>query len=261
VGDTVTATPIRHLDVERVSAWISGDLSERDTAVVRAHIEACARCSDVASAFRAQVIAMRGLERPEPPPTLWAAIEGELDKPERRVWSWRATLIGALSGAVAVALAFVAVIGGGGRGFVGLGDLSAERIQGPGRSRIAAQGAESGQEPSAAEGQTPAQISDPLLAEAERELQRAALSYEQAVNRLRKILDREQVLWDPETRARVGERLARLDDAVAHSRAVAQRDPGDSAGADLLFSAYQRQIQFLAEAVRRGSPAGLEGLH
>ena len=68
------------------------------------------------------------------------------------------------------------------------------------------------------------------------------------------------MLWDPETRARVGERLARLDEAVAHSRAVARSDPSDSSGADMLFSAYRRQIDFLAEAVHRGSPAVGEGL-
>lgn len=240
----MTTTGRRHVDAERLSAWISGDLPERDVAVVRAHVESCAACADVAADVRAQVVATRGMERPEPPPTLWSVIEGALDKPARRVWPWRATFIGALAGGMAV----VAIVGG-----VGLRtklDGQADRQAGLAQPTEAGQG----------DRPTAAQLSDPLLVEAERELERAAVSYEQAVNRLRKILDREQVLWDPETRARVGERLARLDEAVAHSRAVARRDPGDSAGADMLFSAYQRQIQFLAEAVHRGSPADTERL-
>jgi anti-sigma factor RsiW len=49
----------RHVDDERLSAWISGDLSERDTAVVRAHVESCANCAESVVALRAQVQATR----------------------------------------------------------------------------------------------------------------------------------------------------------------------------------------------------------
>ncbi len=239
----MSAPGTRHVDPERLSAWISGDVSERDTAVVRAHVESCAHCMKIAGELRTQVLATRGLDRPEPPPTLWSAIEGALDGPARRPWSWRATLIGALAGAAAV----VVLTGG-------LGRL---RDAWTGSTPAAGEGQRHGQGPGP--GQMLARDADPLLAEAERELERAAVSYEQAVNRLRKILDYEKTLWDPETRARVDDRLARLDEAVDHSRAVARRDPGDSAGADMLFSAYRRQIDFLAEAVHRGSPATAEG--
>ncbi len=253
---TSTGTGTRHVDADRLSAWISGDLPDRDTAVVRAHVEGCADCMRVTAELRAEVVATRGLDRPEPPPTLWSAIEGALDAPPARIWSWRATLIGALAGGVAV----VVLAGGLGRwraaGYAGEVKTASAAQQDRARSRSSDHGPGDGTGP----GAPPLASSDPLLAEAERELERAAVSYEQAVNRLRKILDREQTLWDPETRARVGDRLARLDEAVAHSRAVARRDPGDSTGADMLFSAYQRQIDFLAEAVHRGSPATAEAL-
>ena len=239
------------MDAERLSAWISGELSDRDTAVVRRHVEACADCAEVTVALRAQVVATRTLERPEPPPTLWSAIEGALDAPlVPRRWSWGASLIGALAGASVVVL-----LG------AGLGRLRGRQT--PLVSAQAGSQAEAGSGATAtasASRQVGLPGSDPLLAEAERELEQAALSYERAVGRLRTILDREQLMWDPETRARVGDRLARLDEAVAHSRAVARRDPGDSTGADMLFSAYQRQIDFLAEAVHRGSPAAEEGV-
>jgi hypothetical protein len=240
----------RHVEGERLSAWISGELADRDVSVVRAHVEACPACSEVATSLREQVTAMRVLDRLEPPPTLWSTIEGALEKSEAR-WSWRAGLTGAFAGAVAVAIVGwgVAHLGsraGGARDDV-QADNGADAVVGPATGDILG---------TAAAAQA---IADPMFAEAERELQRAATAYEQAVGRLRKILDHEQTAWDPETRARVGDRLARLDEAVAQSRAVARRDPGDASGADMLFSAYRRQIDFLAEAVHRGSPASGEG--
>ena len=207
-------------------------------------------CAATEAALRAQVLAARDLDRLEPPPTLWPAIEGALDSNARGPWAWRSSLLGALAGAAAVgAVVLGLALSRGGpklnlaRGLGGMGS-------GPTSHDDALDGASA-----VAMGTTDPVIEpvfDPLVAEAEQELSRAAASYEQAARRLRVILDREQARWDPEARARVAERLAGLDEAVAHSRAVARRAPSDSTGADLLFSAYQRQIAFLAEAVHRG---------
>lgn len=229
----------RHVAADRLSEWLAGDTNERDAAVVRAHVDACPACADVAAGLRAQTMSLRDLARPEPPPTLWPTIAGVLEADEGRGWSWPSWLFGALAGAsVAACVAWLAI----------------------GRAEIFGRG----HAPAAAVvGAAPATLSagtDPLLAEAEHELERAATSYADAARRLRAILDREQALWAPETRARVAERLARLDEAIVHSRAVAERDPGDSTGAEMLFSAYQKQIDFLAEAVHRGSPGPDEGL-
>lgn len=247
----------RHVEPERLSAWISGDLTERETAVVRAHVENCAACAKVAAELRTQVVATRTLERPEPPATLWSAIEGAMARDDRdgsdgrsttarprSPWSamWPTLLTGAFAGAAAV----VALTWSVGH----MGHLRALGTPGGGISTRAG----------TARGGLAADVADPLLAEAERELEAAAGSYERAVARLREILEREQVRWNPAARARVSERVARLDEAVAYSRTVARRDPGDGAGADLLFSAYQRQIDFLAEAVHRGAPAAEDGL-
>jgi hypothetical protein len=236
----------RHVEAERLSAYRDGDLSERDAAVVRAHLETCAACTAVSAALGAQVQAMRAFERAEPPPTLWSGIEGALERSERR-WSWPSLLAGALAGAAVVAVAAWGIAGKQ----MGVGAMG----QAQDRGGVTATGRGGADVLGAA-----ALVRDPLLLEAERELDRAAASYEQAVARLRKIVEREQERWDPETRTRVGDRLARLDEAVAHSRAVARRDPSDAGGADMLFSAYRRQIDFLAEVVHRGSPADGEGL-
>ena len=234
--------PSRHVAAERLSEWLSGDMHERDAAVVRSHVDACPACGEAAESLRLQTASLRDLARPEPPPTLWPTIAGALEADEGRGWSWPSWLFGALAGAsVAACVAWLAV---------GRVDLF---VRGPGRAVATAVAPIPAPTPSSAG-------IDPLLAEAEHELDHAAASYAEAARRLRAILDREQALWAPETRARVAERLARLDEAIVHSRAVADRDPGDSNGAEMLFSAYQKQIDFLAEAVHRGSPGQDQGL-
>lgn len=236
-SSTSGASP-RHVTAERLSEWLAGDVNERDAAVVRAHVDGCPACAEVAAGLRLQTASLRDLARPEPPPTLWPTIAGALEADEGRGWSWASWLFGALAGAsVAACVAWLAI---------GRADIFGRGHAGP-----------------VAEASGPAVSpagADPLLAEAEHELDRAAASYADAARRLRAILDREQALWAPERRARVAERLARLDEAIVHSRAVADRDPADSAVAEMLFSAYQRQIDFLAEAVHRGSPGLDEGL-
>ena len=230
-------TPSRHVAADRLSEWLSGDMNERDAVVVRAHVDGCPTCAEVAAGLRGQTASLRDLARPEPPPTLWPTIAGVLEADEGRGWSWPSWLFGALAGAsVAACVAWLAI----------------------GRAEIFVRGRSA--PPPVAEAAASAAGAAPLLAEAEHELDRAADSYAQAARRLRAILDREQALWAPDTRARVAERLARLDEAIVQSRAVAERDPGDSAGAEMLFSAYQKQIDFLAEAVHRGSPGLDEGL-
>jgi len=246
-------SPTRHVTAERVSEWLDGDISEREAAAVRAHVGACPACADLVNELRGQGDLLRELGRPEPPVTLWSSIEGIMDaeeaRAERRRWSWPSWLAGALGGAVTAAVVVWLVVGA--RGGVAGPRGDGGSLAGLGRSdgALATQAA-------GASGTG----SDPLLVEAERELERAAASYAKAAGRLRAILDHEQVLWDPARRARVAERLARLDDAIVHSRAVAERDPVDGTSAEMLFSAYRRQIDFLAEVVHRGSPGTEEGL-
>src|SRR5215216_6557838 len=93
----------RHIEAERLSAFRDGDLPERDAAVVRVHLEECPACAAVSAALGTQTQALRSFERSEPPPTLWAGIEGALDRAEPR-WSWPSLLAGAFAGAAMVAL-------------------------------------------------------------------------------------------------------------------------------------------------------------
>jgi hypothetical protein len=97
---------------------------------------------------------------------------------------------------------------------------------------------------------------DPLLHEAEAEFAEAAAAYERSIGKLRALLAREEARWSPQERNRMAERLARLDETIARSRELAHRTPGDSAGNEQLFAAYQQKIAFLAAAVHRGGEAG-----
>ena len=89
----------RHVEAERLSAFRDGDLPERDAAVVRAHLEGCSACAAESAALEAQTQALwaqalQPFGLSEPPPTLWAGIEGALERSERR-WSWPSLLAGA----------------------------------------------------------------------------------------------------------------------------------------------------------------------
>jgi len=220
--------------LDRLSAFVDGDLPAAELQSVRLHLEACPACAQHAAELGALARAARTLDVPEPPPTLWPAIEGALDR--RRwldadgLWSFsRPFGIGALAGAAVVA---VVVFGAGLR-------------RAP---RVVAQA------PAAREAPPPS--TDPLLVEAEQEFARAAAVYEHSIEKLRGLLVRQETEWSPDVRARYRERLARLDDAIARSREAARRAPGESDGNEQLFAAYQQKITFLAETVHRGGGWG-----
>jgi hypothetical protein len=228
--------------LERLSAYLDGDLSAAEAQSMRQHLDACPSCAGRAAELRVVARTARALETPEPPATLWPMIEGALDgrlgegalAREPRGWltsRWRPFGFGALAGAAAVA---AVVVGWGAR---------REGLPAPvvtAADRVAAA--------------TPS--ADPLLAEAEREFASAAAVYERSIEKLRGLLAREEGGWSPEVRARYAERLARLDEAIARSREAARRSPSDSLGNEQLFAAYQQKIAFLTETVHRGSTRG-----
>ena len=222
--------------VDQLSPYLDGELGTEASARVRAHLGGCAACAQAAAEFQTMVRASRTLERPEPPPTLWPSIEGALAW--RQVgdgaFGWRIFAGGLFAGA-AVALGVVWI----------------------GSSGLARRGAPAAPTAVSVVAPSPA-ASDPLLAEAEGEFERAAAAYERSIEKLRGLLAREQSLWSVDERVRYADRLSRLDEAIVRSRETARQRPGDAAGNELLFAAYQKKIEFLAAAVHRGAP-GLGG--
>jgi hypothetical protein len=213
---------------ETLSAFVDGDLPPTEAQAVRAHAAGCPRCTLSIGELRAMLTAARALERPEPPPTLWAAVEGAMSRHDRPWWlSLRIFGTGALAGAAAVSV-------------IALG-LSSWRTHHAGATS-----------PPPSAMAAAATTADPLLDEAEAEFARAAATYEKSIAKLRGLLEREQPRWSPAERARCAERLAQLDEAIASSREAARRSPGDGVGNEQLFALYQQKIAFLAEAVHRG---------
>jgi hypothetical protein len=241
-----TAGAASPFTLERLSAFVGGDLPAGDAQSVRRHLEGCGRCARAAAELRAVALAARALEAPEPPPTLWPAIAGALEREgalgrEQRRWfpwsirSWRPFGAGALAGAAVAAVVAAVVVGRG--AWRGSAPVGAEHAA-----------------PNVAE--APPAPSDPLLAEAEREFTTAAAVYERSIEKLRRLLDREAGAWPVEARVRYLDRLARLDEAIARSREVARRSPSDQVGNEQLFAAYQQKLAFLTEAVHRGGGQG-----
>jgi Putative zinc-finger len=225
--DTCSRYPI-----ERLSAAADGDLPPAEAQAVRAHVDACPRCAPAMAELRMMVTATHALDAPEPPPTLWAAIEGGLERQERRSWlAWRPFSVGALAGAFAVVLLAA--------GLPALRARTGGTVASAPAPEVAA-----------------AVVHDPLLYEAEAEFAQAAAAYERSIEKLRSLLAREESRWSPEERTRYSERVERLDDATARSRELARRSPGDSAGNEQLLAAYQQKIAFLSATVHRGGEAG-----
>jgi hypothetical protein len=224
------------LSLERLSAFADGDLPAAELASIRQHLEGCAVCAGRAEELVAVARAARALDLPEPPATLWPAIEGALareassERVGSRAWFARGVWpfgIGALAGAAAVAAVVLAV--------------RARPVAPDAATLVPAVPAP------AAEA-----LRDPLLAEAEREFERAGAVYERSIEKLRALIVREEARWSPEVRERYDARLARLDEAIARSREAARRTPADTDGNELLFAAYQQKIAFLTETVHRG---------
>ena len=225
--------------IDKLSAYGDGDLSPAERATIRAHLDGCASCARVAAEMAAVVAAARSLDRPEPPPTLWPAIEGRLARLSRedvRPRRWFPAWLfgtGVLAGAAAAVVVLVAARGG------------ALRAAGHAVPPVAAN--------------VPPAAVDPLLQEAEAEFAQAAAAYERSIEKLRGLLAREERRWSSDERARYTERLARLDESIARSRAAARLSPGDDAGNEQLFAAYQQKIAFLTAVVHRGGARG-EGM-
>jgi hypothetical protein len=234
-GQRLTDETDCHLyPAERLSSFAEGELAGAEAERVRTHLACCPRCTAVLTELSSIMDAARTLDRPEPPATLWRAIEGVLERPaelpERRParvprWlRWRVFTTGALAGAAVAALV--------------LGLLPAVHHGAEPPAPVTALAAEN--------------ATDPLLAEAEAEFARAGAAYERSIEKLRGLLAREEPRWSPDERARYAERLAGLDEAIARSRELARRTPGDSVGNEQLLAAYQQKIAFLSAAVHRG---------
>lgn len=66
----------------RVTAYLDGDLDDAAASACRGHLRTCAACRALADDHARIRDGLAGLERPDPPPALWAAISARLGEAE-----------------------------------------------------------------------------------------------------------------------------------------------------------------------------------
>jgi hypothetical protein len=219
-----------------IDELVDGTLDDARSRAVRAHLRACPTCAARESATRALVDAVSGLERPEPPSGLWRNLAARLDdeeaaatRPPRLWWWWHAWRRSILAGGGALAAAGLAFALFVARDRQPVGEVLARELP------------------------RPAVTTDLLLEEATREVARAERDYRNAIEELRAIAGEERLRWSPEAARAFDENLAVIDAAIDRQAAAFRGSEADPAAADGLHASYQRKIDFLQEAILRGS--------
>jgi anti-sigma factor RsiW len=96
---------------DEMGAWLDGELSRGRAAEVRAHLEACAACSDHLAQLRLVSQEVRGLPRETMPADLRAGIlraaRRAPDAPRRALWTFAASSLSVTAGAAALVLIVV----------------------------------------------------------------------------------------------------------------------------------------------------------
>lgn len=212
-----------------------GILDDARARAVRAHLRECVTCAATFEAVESLKTAAADLGTVEPPVELWREITAKLDaadsKSERRspVWwwwhAWRRTLLA-------------------GGGVLAAAAVSAALWVAGGRVPLA--------QPLAALPRPPVSAAA-LYDEAVAEVSRAEHDYAAAIEELRQVVAEERRSWTPEAAKAFDENLAAIDAAIARQTEAFGRSPGNPAETDALHAMYRKKIDFLQEAVVRGS--------
>ncbi len=203
-------------EVEKLSALVDGDLSERQARRVRAHVEACASCARAMADLETMKRGLGALPE-RAGEDQWSILVNRLAQPARvepRRWlpqlSWRWAL---------PSVAVVALAAGGGAWL--------RWHHGRGMS------------------------ADTVIAHAETEFHKADEHYRRAVDELRTLAERDRQSWPLPKRAEYDAAQAQLEAAVARCRQVAEHEPADVDAEELLFAAYRKEIRFFEDQMMR----------
>jgi anti-sigma factor RsiW len=204
---------MKRCDVERLSAFSDGELAADDAARVQAHVDGCADCRRALDELGALKAALAAEAAHAPEP--------------RRGWAELSEKLNSDSprririqwrwmlAPAALALAF------------GAAAWRHHRAQ--------------------------AVSDDQLIAEAESAFRAADVQYQQAIEKLAVVAERARGGWSGERQRAFDDAAHALDAATEKCRAVARARPADVDAEELLFAAYQKQIQFLQDQLWRGA--------
>jgi anti-sigma factor RsiW len=212
-----------------------GTLDEARARAVRAHLRECVACAASFEAVDALKAAAADLGVVEPPVELWREITARLDvedsRSERRsrLWwwwhAWRRTVFAGSGVLAAAAVAAALWVAGG-------------------RLPLA---------PTLADLPRPPVSAAALYDEAVADVTRAERDYAAAIDELRQVVAEERRGWSPEASRAFDENLAAIDAAIARQAEAFGQSPGNPVATDALHAMYRKKIDFLQEAVVRGS--------
>ena len=201
---------------EKLSELVDGELSPRQAARVRTHVEGCTGCQRALADFETMKRGLGALPERAGEDN-WSVVVNRLAQPlppPARNWG------AALSWRFAVpSVAAVALLCGGG----------AWLRWHNGRGMTA----------------------DAVIAHAESEFHVADEHYRHAVDELRVVAERERRDWPLPKRAEYEAAQSQLEVAVARCRAVADERPADVDAEELLFAAYRKEIRFYEDQMMR----------
>jgi hypothetical protein len=212
----------------RLDDWLDGALTGAAAREVEAHLASCAACRERERQLRSLLAHAAALPRSVAPERdLWPGIARQIGGGFSGWLGWGAR------GFQPLALAAAAVV------VLGLAALVFTRIA-PERVRTVTMPAAS---PSATTFVAGSSVSDPALAEAERQYEEAAQALLEALQRRRSVLSAEDL-------ARVEANLQVIDRALAEVREALVKDPANPELNRMLVDTHKKKVDVLRRVVR-----------
>jgi hypothetical protein len=208
---------------ERLDDWVDGTLAA-EAAELEAHLASCARCQEQERRTRQLLAHAASLPRSVTPPRdLWPGIARRLERDRR--WSGAGGLQPwALAAAATVAVGLVAAL------WAGRSPSAVRTVEIPAAT------------PEARLASLP-EVSDPVVAAAERD-------YEAAANALLEALQKRQSEISPQTLLDVRANLEVIDRALAELREALVKDPQNPELNKMLVATHRKKVDVLRRVVR-----------
>ena len=208
---------------ELISDYVDGNIGQDREAELKAHLEGCPDCRELAQDFASIVRGGKGLASYEPSAEVWPKIAAEVREarpqapagtPEKR--SWLGTFWKPAGWAVTAAAVLMLVVVGG-----------LVMRQKPGSSP-----------PAAKKGSVEFTLA---------KLQEAQGYYEKAIQALSEAVQSQEDKMDPRLADVFSRDLAAMDETIQSCRQIIQRDPDNLAVRAFLLTAYREKVNFLEE--------------
>ena len=215
---------------ERLDDWLDGALAAGAASEVEAHLLSCPLCKERERRLRQVLAHAAALPRSvNPPRDLWPGIARRVER--ERSWSWPRSAWSpvALAAAATVVVGLVAVL------WSGSAPTPVRTVQIPASS------------PETTLVGVSEPVSDPVLAEAERE-------YDAATKALLEALLQRQARLQPEAFAAVQANLEVIDRALAEVRRALAKDPTNPELSRMLVATHQKKVDVLTRVVKLSTP-------